>query len=155
MYIFFIFYVYFTCKQIKGVYKIMEIKEKFSNLPIKVFSFDFSVFYVKNDSSFWYEIIATKDDQEYYVCKLDYAKTSQGIKTFLLKVLTTRLQEKYKNFNFKVLKSGIKVNDKIFHLKKENPNLNNIEYYDLEQELKEYILTLQQSQPQENITLYD
>ena len=133
----------------------MEIREKFSTLPIKVFSFDFSVFYVKNDNSFWYEIIASKDNKDFYVCKLDYEKTSQGIKTFLLNILATRLKEKYKNFNFKVLKSGIKLNDKIFHLKKEKPNLNNIEYYDLEQELKEYILILQQLQPKENITLYD
>ena len=133
----------------------MEIREKFSTLPIKVFSFDFSVFYVKNDNSFWYEIIASKDNKDFYVCKLDYEKTSQGIKTFLLNILATRLKEKYKNFNFKVLKSGIKLNDKIFHLKKEKPNLNNIEYYDLEQELKEYILILQELQPKENITLYD
>ena len=139
----------------KGVYKIMEIREKFSTLPIKVFSFDFSVFYVKNDNSFWYEIIASKNNKDYYVCKLDYAKTSQGIKTFLLNVLATRLQEEYKNFTFKVLKNGIKLNDKIFHLKKEKPNLNNIEYYDLKQDLEEYILTLQQPQPKENITLCD
>ena len=133
----------------------MEITEKFSTLPIKVFSFDFSVFYVKNDNSFWYEIIASKNNKDYYVCKLDYAKTSQGIKTFLLNVLATRLQEEYKNFTFKVLKNGIKLNDKIFHLKKEKPNLNNIEYYDLKQDLEEYILTLQQPQPKENITLCD
>ena len=133
----------------------MEIREKFSTLPIKVFSFDFSVFYVKNDNKFWYEIIASQNDKDYYVCKLDYDKTSQGIKTFLLKVLATRLQEKYKNFTFKVLKNGIKLNDKIFHLKKEKPNLNNIEYYDLEQELKEYILILQQPQTKANFTLYD
>ena len=139
----------------RGVQKIMEIREKFSTLPIKVFSFDFSVFYVKNDNSFWYEIIASKNNKDYYVCKLDYAKTSQGIKTFLLNVLATRLQEEYKNFTFKVLKNGIKLNDKIFHLKKEKPNLNNIEYYDLKQELEEYILTLQQPQPKENITLCD
>ena len=139
----------------RGVQKIMEIREKFSTLPIKVFSFDFSVFYVKNDNSFWYEIIASKNNKDYYVCKLDYAKTSQGIKTFLLNVLATRLQEEYKNFTFKVLKNGIKLNDKIFHLKKEKPNLNNIEYYDLKQELEEYILTLQQPQPKENITLHD
>ena len=29
-----------------------EIREKFSTLPTKVFSFDFSVFYCKNDNSF-------------------------------------------------------------------------------------------------------
>ena len=133
----------------------MEIREKFSTLPIKVFSFNFSVFKVKNDNSFWYEIIANKNNKDYYVCKLDYEKTNQGIKTFLLNVLATRLQEKYKNFTFKVLKSGIKLNDKIFHLKKEKSNLNNIEYYDLEQELEEYTLILQQPQPKENITLYD
>ena len=131
----------------------MEIREKFSTLPTKVFSFDFSVFYVKNDNGFWYEIIATKDNKDYYVCKLDYAKTSQGIKTFLLNVLATRLKQKYTSFNFKVLKSGIKLNDKIFHLKKEKQNMGNIEYYELEQELKEYILILQQLQPKENITL--
>ena len=133
----------------------MEIKEKFSNLPIKVFGFVFSVFYVKNDNSFWYEIIATKEDKDYFVCKLDYEKTHQGIKTFLLKALANNLKEKYTSFNFKVLKGGIKLNDKIFHLKNEKPNMNNIEYYCLEQELKEYILTLQQQQPKENVTLYD
>ena len=130
----------------------MEIREKFSTLPLKVFSFDFSVWYCKNDSDFWYEIIASKNNKDYYVCKLDYGKTNQGIKTFLLNVLATRLKQKYTSFNFKVLKSGIKLNDKIFHLKKEKPNLNNIEYYDLQQELEEYIL---QPQPKENITLYD
>ena len=139
--------------KIRGVKKIMEIREKFSTLPTKVFSFDFSVFYVKNDNDFWYEIIATKDNQDYYVCKLDYEKTSQGIKTFLLKNLATRLKQKYTSFNFKVLKSGIKLNDKIFHLKKEKQNMGNIEYYELEQELKEYILILQQLQPKENIAL--
>lgn len=130
----------------------MEIREKFSTLPMKVFSFNFSVFKVKNDNAFWYEIIASKDNKDHYVCKLDYEKTNQGIKTFLLNVLVARLKQKYTSFNFKVLKNGIKVNDKIFHLKKEKPNLNNIEYYDLEQELKEYILL---PQPKENITLYD
>ena len=131
------------------------IRERFSTLPIKVFSFDFSVYYVKNDNIFWYEIIASKDNKDYYVCKLEYEKTTQGIKTFLLNVLATRLKQKYTSLNFKVLKNGIKLNDKIFHLKKEKPNMNNIEYYDLEQELKEYILVLQQPQPKENITLYD
>lgn len=131
------------------------IRERFSTLPIKVFSFDFSVFYCKNDNSFWYEIIASKDNKDYYVCKLEYGKTNQGIKTFLLNVLATRLKQKYTSFNFKVLKNGIKLNDKIFHLKKEKPNMNNIEYYELEQELKEYVLILQQPQLKENITLYD
>ena len=133
----------------------MEIREKFSTLPIKVFSFDFSVFYVKNDNGFWYEIIARKDNKDYFVCKLDYDKTYQDIKTFLLNVLAKRLKEKYTSFTFKVLKNGIKLNDKIFHLKKRKPNLNNIEYYDLEQKLKEYILVLQQLQPKESITLHD
>ena len=134
----------------------MEIREKFSALPTKVFGFVFSVFYVKNDNSFWYEVIATKDNKDYFVCKFDYGKTSQGIKTFLLKALAARLKEKHTNFTFKVLKSGIKLNDKIFHLKKENPILKNIEYYWLEQELKDYILDLKlQSQTKENVTLYD
>ena len=132
-----------------------EIREKFSTLPIKVFSFDFSVFYCKNDNNFWYEIIASKENKDYYVCKLDYEKTNQGIKTFLLNVLATRLKEKNTTFNFKVLKSGIKVNDKIFHLKKEKPNMNNIEYYDLEQDLKEYIIDLQTNKKEVNISLYD
>lgn len=133
------------------------IRERFSILPIKVFSFNFSVFYCKNDNSFWYEIIASKDNKDYFVCKLDYEKTSQGIKTFLLKVLATRLKEKYTSFNFKVLKNGIKANDKIFHLKKEKPNMNNIEYYDLEQDLEEYIVDLQinTNKKEANISLYD
>ena len=131
----------------------MEIRKKFSALPIKVFGFAFSVFYVKNDNSFWYEIIANKENKDYYVCKFDYGKTSQGIKTFLLKALAARLKQKHKNLTFKVLKSGIKLNDKIFHLKKEKSNINNIEYCLLEQELKEYILSLQQPQAKENVTL--
>ena len=134
--------------------QIMEIREKFSVLPTKVFGFVFSVFYVKNDNSFWYEVIASKDNKDYFVCKLDYGKTAQGIKTFLLKSLAAKLKEKYQNFSFKVLKSGIKINDKIFHLKKEKSNLNHIEYYFLEQELKDYILSLQQP-AKENVALCD
>ena len=125
----------------------MEIREKISTLPMKVFGYDFNVYKVINDNDFLYEIMATKDNKDYYVCKLDYEKTAQGIKTFLLKVLATRLQQKYTSFNFKVLKSGIKLNDKIFHLKKEKQNMGNIEYYELEQDLKEYALILQQLQP--------
>ena len=115
----------------------MNIKEKFSTLPIKVFSFDFSVYYVKNDNTFWYEVIASKDNKDYFVCKLDYDKTSQGIRTFLLKDLAAQLKQKYKDFNFKVLKSGIKVNDKIFRLKEQ------CFYYDLKTSILQYIVEQQ------------
>ena len=126
----------------------MNIKEKFSSLPIEVFGYNFNVYYVKNDNTFWYEIIANKDDKEYYVCKLDYAKTNQGIKTFLLKDVANDLKQKYTSFNFKVLKSGIKLNDKIFHWKKQkssNDFSNDfIEIYDLKIEIIQYIANLQE-----------
>ena len=126
----------------------MNIKEKFTNLPIDVFGYSFSIYYLKNDNKFWYEIIANKDDKEYYVCKLDYAKTNQGIKTFLLKDVANDLKQKYTSFNFKVLKSGIKLNDKIFHWKKQKPSndFSNdfIEIYDLKIEIIQYIANLQE-----------
>ena len=113
----------------------MNIKEKFTNLPIEVFGYNFNVYYVK-------------DDKEYYVCKLDYAKTNQGIKTFLLKDVANDLKQKYTSFNFKVLKSGIKLNDKIFHWKKQkssNDFSNDfIEIYDLKIEIIQYIANLQE-----------
>ena len=40
----------------------MNIKEKFTNLPIDVFGYNFNVYYVKNDNTFWYEIIAHNED---------------------------------------------------------------------------------------------
>ena len=98
----------------------MNIKKKFSKLYLNIFNYDFYVYKVINDNNIWYEIIAIKDGKEYYVCKLDYSKTKLGIRTFLLKEIVNDLKIKYKDFNFKVLKSGIKVNNKIFKLKEKN-----------------------------------
>ena len=127
------------------------VRKKISTLAYTCFSFLFEVIYCKTiDNNFWYEIIAKRDNKAYYVCKLDYDKTYQGIKTFLLNDLATRLKQEYTSFNFKVLKSGIKLNDNIFHLKQQKSNMSNIEYYDLERNLKEHILDLQQPQPKEN-----
>ena len=127
------------------------VRKKISTLAYTCFSFLFEVIYCKTiDNNFWYEIIAKRDNKAYYVCKLDYDKTYQGIKTFLLNDLATRLKQEYTSFNFKVLKSGIKLNDNIFHLKQQKSNMSNIEYYDLECNLKEHILDLQQPQPKEN-----
>ena len=116
----------------------MIFKEKYSSIPLKVFNYSFNVYKVINDNNIWYEIIAIKDNKEYYVCKLDYAKTSQGIRTFLLKDLTSFLQQRYTSFKFKVLKTGIKVNDKIFRLKEQ------CFYYDLKLEIIQYIVDLTQ-----------
>ena len=116
----------------------MIFKEKYSSIPLKVFNYSFNVYKVINDNNIWYEIIAIKDNKEYYVCKLDYAKTSQGIRTFLLKDLTSYLQQRYTSFKFKVLKTGIKVNDKIFRLKEQ------CFYYDLKLEIIQYIVDLTQ-----------
>ena len=115
----------------------MNIKEKFSNLYLNIFNYEFYVYKVINNNSVWYEIIAIKDDKEYYVCKLDYAKTKQGIKSFLLKDIVNDLKSKYKDFNFKVLKNSIKVNDKIFRLKEQ------CFYYDLKISIIQYIVELQ------------
>ena len=119
-------------------------KEKFTSLPISIFGYSFHVYYVKDDNTFWYEIIATKDDKEYYVCKLDYAKTSQGIRTFLLKDTTRRLKEKYKSLNIKTFKNSIKVNDKLFSLRKtkQENDFNNL--YVLEGEIFQYITEQQE-----------
>ena len=114
----------------------MIFKEKFSNIPLKVFNYNFSVFKVTNDNSVWYEIIANKDNKDYYVCKLDYKKTHQGIKIFLLKDLASYLKQRYTSFKFKVLKNGIKVNDKVFRLKEE------CFYYALKLDIIEYIVEL-------------
>lgn len=117
----------------------MIFKEKFSKLSLKIFDYDFYVYKVINDNNnIWYEIIALKDNKEYYVCKLDYKKTNQGIRTFLLKDLANYLKQKYTSFNFKVLKSGIKVNDRIFRLK------NQCFYYDLKLEIVQYIVDLKE-----------
>ena len=116
----------------------MNIKEKFSKLYLNIFNYDFYVYKVINDNNIWYEIIALKDDKEYYVCKLDYSKTKQGIRAFLLREIAKDLQSKYKDFNFKVLKSGIKVNDKIFRLKEQ------CFYYDLKISIIQYIAELQE-----------
>ena len=131
-------------KLLKGVIKIMEIKEKFSNLPIDVLGFEFNVFYVKNDNTFWYEVVATKDAEEYYVCKLDYDKTYQGIKTFLIKALANDLKAKYKGFNIKSFKSSIKLNDKLFTWKKQKENNDYIAIYDLKLEIVQYIVDLKE-----------
>ena len=114
----------------------MNIKEKFSSLSLNIFNYEFYVYKVINDNSTWYEITAIKDNKEYYVCKLDYSKTKQGIKTFLLKDLASYLKQRYTSFKFKVLKNGIKVNDKIFRLKQE------CFYYDLKLEIVEYLVEL-------------
>ena len=119
----------------------MNIKEKFSNLPINIFGYSFNVYYVKNDNNFWYEIIAIKDDKEYYVCKLDYAKTYQGIKSFLLKDVANDLKEKYKSLSIKVYKNSIKLNSKLFHWKKQDNSFRPI--YDLKVELIQYIIELE------------
>ena len=122
----------------------MNIKEKFTSLPINIFGYSFNIYYVKNDNSFWYEIIAIKDDKEYYVCKLDYSKTYQGIRTFLLKDTSARLKEKYKNLNIKAFKNSIKINDKLFSLRKtkQENDFNNL--YVLEGETYQYIEELKE-----------
>ena len=114
----------------------MVIKEKFSSLSLNIFNYNFYVYKVMNDNNIWYEIIAIKDNKEYYVCKLDYAKTSQGIRTFLLKDLANYLKQRYTNLNFKVLKNGIKVNDKIFRLE------DGCRYHCLKLEIIEHIVNL-------------
>ena len=116
----------------------MIFKEKFSSISLNIFNYDFNVYKVINDNNTWYEIIAIKDNKEYYVCKLDYEKTKQGIRTFLLKDIAKDLKQKYKDFTFKVLKSGIKVNDKIFRLKEQ------CFYYDLKIEITQYIVDLKE-----------
>lgn len=115
-------------------------KEKFTKLPINTFNYNFYVYKIINDNNYWYEIIATKDDKEYYVGKLDYEKTNQYIKSFLLKDISVDLKQKYTNLNFKVLKAGIKVNDKIFRLKKHDNDFNNL--YDLKIAIIQYIVDL-------------
>ena len=114
----------------------MISKEKFSSLSLNIFNYEFYVYKVINDNNVWYEIIAIKDNKEYYVCKLDYDNTKLGIRTFLLKDLVNELKQKYKDFNFKALKSGIKVNDKIFRLKEQ------CFYYDLKLRIVQYIVDL-------------
>ena len=134
------------------MYKLLEvliqymniIKEKFSSLPISIFGYNFDVYYVKNNNTFWYEIVATKDDKEYYVCKLDYAKTSQGIRTFLLKEIAKDLKQKYHLLDVKVFKVSIKLNDKLFRLKKQKTNNDFSAIYDLKIELIQYIIELQE-----------
>ena len=122
----------------------MEIKEKFTNLPINIFGYNFYVYYVKNDNTFWYEIIATKDDKEYFVCKLDYSKTYKGIRKFLLNDIAKEIKEKYKCLDVKVFKNSIKLNDKLFTLKKqkENNDLSNV--YDMKIEMIQYIIGLKE-----------
>ena len=115
----------------------MNIKEKFSSLYLNIFNYDFNVYKVIQDNNTWYEIIAIKDNKEYYVCKLDYSNTKKGIRMFLLKDIVNELKQKYKDFNFKVLKSGIKVNDKVFRLKEQ------CFYYDLKLSIVQYIVELQ------------
>ena len=122
----------------------MNIKEKFSNLPISIFGYNFSVYYIKDNNTFWYEIIANKNDVDYYVCKLDYIKTYQGIKTFLLKDLANDLKTKYTKLNVKVFKNSIKVNDKLFHWKKQKENNDFTPIYDLKIEIIQHIIDLEQ-----------
>ena len=122
----------------------MEIKEKFSTLPISVFGFDFNVYYVQDNNTFRYDIIATRDDEEYFVCKLDYGKTYQGIKTFLIRDLARDLKAKYKRLNIKVFKSSIKLNDKLFTWKKQKENNDFTGVYDLKLEIIQYIINLEE-----------
>ena len=121
----------------------MNIKEKFTSLPISMFGYNFSVYFVKNDNTFWYDIIASKNDKEYFVCKLDYEKTHQGIRTFLLNDIARDLKAKYKNLDVKVFKVSIKLNDKLFSLKKQKENNDLSAIYDLKIELIQYIIELQ------------
>ena len=120
----------------------MIIKEKFTSLPIDIFGYDFNVYYVRNDNTFWYEVIANKNDKEYYVCKFEYGKTYQGIKTFLLKDVANDLKEKYKRLNFKVFKNSIKVNDKLFCWKKQKQDKSFYPIYDLKVEIIQHIIDL-------------
>ena len=113
----------------------MNIKEKFSSISLNIFNYDFYVYKVINDNDTWYEIIAIKDNKEYYVCKLDYNNTKQGIQTFLLKDLANYLKQRYIDINFKVLKTGIKVNNQIFRLKDSC-------YYSLKIDIIDYIVNL-------------
>ena len=122
----------------------MNIKEKFTNLPIDVFGYSFSIYYLKNDNKFWYEIIANKDDKEYYVCKLDYSKTHKGIRTFLLKEIANDLKEKYKHLDIKAFKVSIKLNGKLFHLKKQKANDDFDAIYDIKMDLIQYIMALKE-----------
>ena len=122
----------------------MNIKEKFSTLPISIFGYNFNVYYLKNDNTFWYEIIANKDDKEYFVCKLDYNNTHQGIRTFLLNDIANDLKEKYKCLDVKVFKKSIKLNDKLFSLKKQKSNDDFSPIYDLKIELIQYIIELKE-----------
>ena len=121
----------------------MNIKEKFSNLPISIFGYGFSVYYVKNDNTFWYEVIADKDGKEYFVCKLDYDRTRQGIITFLLNDIAKYLKEKYKVLNVKVFKRSIKLNGKLFTLKRQKDNNDLFDLYDMKIELIQYVIELQ------------
>ena len=120
----------------------MIIKEKFTSLPIDIFGYDFNVYYVRNDNTFWYEVIANKNDKEYFVCKFEYGKTYQGIKTFLLKDVANDLKEKYKRLNFKVFKNSIKVNDKLFCWKKQKQDKSFYPIYDLKAEIIQHIIDL-------------
>ena len=122
----------------------MEIKEKFTNLPINIFGYNFYVYYVKNDNEFWYDIIATKDDKEYFVCKLDYSKTYKGIRKFLLKDIANYLKEKYKCLDVKVFQNSIKLNDKLFTLKKKKENNDLSDVYDMKIEMIQYIIGLKE-----------
>ena len=121
------------------------IKEKYTILPLEMFGYSFNIYYVKNDNTFWYEVIATKDNKEYYVCKLDYKKTYKGIRTFLIKDTSRRLKEKNTSLNIKTFKNSIKINDKLFSLlkpSKEN-DFNNV--YVLEGETYQYIAELKKN----------
>lgn len=138
MYIFFVFCYNVFVNILKGVIQNMIFKEKFTKLSLNIFNYDFYVYKAIEDNNTWYEIIATKDNKDYFVCKLDYAKTSQGIRTFLLKDLAAELKQKYTSFNFKVLKNGIKVNDKVFRLKEQ------CFYYGLKLEITQYIVDLKE-----------
>ena len=122
----------------------MNIKEKFSSLPICIFGYSFNVYYVKDNDTFWYEIIANKNDQDYFVCKLDYERTHQGIRTFLLNDIANDLKQKYTRINIKTFKKSIKLNDKLFTLKKQKSNNDFSAIYDIKIELIQHIIALQE-----------
>ena len=122
----------------------MIIKEKFTSLPIDIFGYSFSIYHVQNDNTFWYEVIANKNDKEYYVCKFEYGKTYQGIRTFLLKEIANDLKAKYKHVDIKAFKVSIKLNDKLFHLKRQKANDDFDAIYDLKIELIQHIVELQE-----------
>ena len=75
---------------------------------------------------------------------MDYAKTHKGIRTFLLREIANDLKAKYKHIDIKAFKVSIKLNDKMFHLKKQKANDDFTAIYDLKIELIQYIIDMQE-----------